>query len=673
MNKKNKFNYSVIFVLLFVITSIYLIHAILLFDKIETVARYVIIGVIALFDLILLVRLFNKKKSKKKNLVAAILLVFSILFAFLGFNLNKIYSYFSDMNKDVVYSVSLVSSKENKGTNLNELKDAKIGVNKDDEHGLAQKIIDKYSLDKDNEMVEYEDYRRMLLDINEGTIDYAFVQTNYQDIYAGDDDLEKVIKDIVVIDTAQKVVEKEEVKLSGSSKDLTEPVTMLLIGIDSTAQGLQNADSFNGDSLNVVTFNPKTMTATMLSIPRDSYVYVTCMGVDNKITHSAGQGGTSCAIKTIEKLLDVTIDYYVKINFTGVVDLVNKVGGIDVDVPYSMCEQDSQRRFGKYTIYIREGRQHLDGEKALAFARNRKSNSEYCSKTWTQGERSDFVRGDNQQKVITAILDKVKHLTSVEDLEGILQVISKNIDTNMSESTMFSLYNVAKDVVLSSSSDKLFTIQKLYLDGTGQMIYDERSKLVLWDYILNEKSLNAVKKAMKDNLSGTKQSLIKTFSYEYGEDYETEVIGKGYYGTQLYSLLTNLEGKKLSEAQSWATKNGVKLNIKYVSSPGKSNNTVLSQDYPEKKRIDLIPNRTLTLTVVKNESKPVTPDPVDCTKNPTDPSCTSSSTGGGTSETTPPKEDEGSGGGNSGSSESKDNGGTSGDGGGSSTDSQKNE
>lgn len=630
MKKKVKIHYSSIFAVIFIITSIYLIQSILLFNKIETLIRYTIIGIIVLTDIFILAKMFlstnkNKKNKKKKSYVySGVLILFSILFIFLGYNLNRIYSYFSELNKKVVYSTSLVSLKENKDVNLTTLKDKKIGISADgDIENLSEDIIKKYSLDKNNKMIDYESDSKMILDLYNKEIDYAFLPTNFVDVYSTREEFEDIGSKLVIVDTTKKEVTKDEVHLSGSSKDVSEPFTILLIGIDSTVSGLQHADSFNGDSLIVVTFNPSTMSATMLSIPRDSYVPISCMkNVDNKITHSAANG-TKCVINTIQNLLDVKIDYYMKINFTGVVDLVNALDGVVVDVPYDMCEQDSQRRFGEHTIYLTKGRHKLDGEKALAFARNRKSNSEYCGKRWTQGERSDFVRSEHQQVVIQAILDKMKNFSSIDDLEKLLDVISKNFDTNMSEDTILSFYNIAKDVLISSSSDEVISIQKLYLDGTGQKIYDERSGLVLWDYILNTKSLNAVKKAMKDNLNGAEPQLIKSFSYKLGENYETSVIGKGYYGTVTYKLVKNLVGTKYSEAQNWANQNGVKLNPEYVVDKSKANGTILSQNYPEKKRIDLISDKTITVKVVKNDSSTSTPTntKVDCTKDESNKVC----------------------------------------------------
>ncbi len=630
--KKKKIQYSNIIAILFIISSIYLINAVLLFDKIENLLRYLLIGIIIIIDLYLLFRLFFGKKKKKRRIIySIILLLFSLSFVYVGSHLNKIYSYFADMDKDIVYSTSLVTLKEKYVQPVNKngevvlsIKNKKIGVSTDgDQKNLSQTIIDKHKLDKDNEIINFESNAEMILQLYDGKLDYIFLPTNFIDIYSTQEEFEDIGEKIVVVDTEKTTATKEEVHLSGSSKDVTEPFTMLLFGIDSTIDGLSNADSFNGDSLIVVTFNPKTFTATMLSIPRDSYVPITCMNnVDNKITHSAGQGGTNCVIKTVQNFLDVKIDYYMKINFTGVVELVDAVGGIEIDVPYNLCEQNSKRQFGANMVYIRAGHQTLDGEQALAYARNRKNNSNMCSAEWTQGERSDFVRAAHQQEVIQAILDKMKGLSSISDLENILKVVSRNLDTNMDQSTIFSFYNVFKDVLISSSSDKVFHIQKLYLDGTGQMIYDERSKLVLWDYILNKKSLAAVKQAMKDNLSGKKNDLIKEFSYVINENYKEKVIGEGYSGTERYDLLIDLTGKTITEAQTWASNHNLKLNVEYVKNTSRKDQTVIEQEYPTSKRIDLIPNRTMTVKVVNNSNsgEPATTK-VDCVKDPADSVC----------------------------------------------------
>lgn len=614
--KKSKLYRLIIISIIYILSSVYLIHSILLFDKIEDLIRYVIVGVISLSGILLMIKIIFGKKKKHHYVLSIILILFSALFIFLGFNLNRIYSYFANLNKNVVYSTSLVTLKETKETDMKVLKDAKFGLISDtnsiDGYVMAQEIIKKEEYSSKNKIVYYDGYHELIYALYNEEVDYIFLPTNYIDIFSTNEGFEDIGEKVRTITTAEKEASKKEVELSGSLKDVNEPFTILLIGIDSTIDGLQNADSFNGDSLMLVTFNPQTMTTTMLSIPRDSYVPIACFKDQyrNKITHSAAHG-TSCVINTIQNFLDIKIDYYMKINFTGVVDLVNTLGGIEVDVPYNLCEQNSKREFGNKMIYIKAGHQTLNGEQALAFSRNRKKNKEFCSSEWTEGYRDDFVRAANQQIVVQAILDKMKSFTSISNLEDLLKVISKNIDTNMSQDTMFSFYNLAKDVLLSSSSTNVISIQKLFLDGEGQTIYDETSKLNMWNYILNDKSVEAVKKAMKVNLGLAKYEEIKTFSYSINEEYTPKVIGKGYYDTQLYDLVYQLTDESIEDCQEWAKKHNLTLDIEYVQDSTKKNGIVTSQEYPVLKRIDLIPNKTMKVTVVKNgEGK------VDCIKTP---------------------------------------------------------
>ena len=622
MKKKTKINFNSIFALICILSSTYLIHSIYLFSQIETFIRYFIITLIIIFDIFIIYKLFKKKKKKKKNVISLYgitLIIITLLYLILGINLNKIYSYFTGLNKNIIYSTSLVTLKETNDIDLITLKGAKIAIlsdTTDDGYKLAQDIIKKENLNKNNEIIDYDNYTSMITALYNKEVDYIFLPTNYADIYSTTEGFENLSTTLKTITTTEKEITKEEASLLGSSKNISEPFTILLMGIDSTTEGLSKADSFNGDSLMLITFNPNTMSATMLSIPRDSYVPIACFKnkYENKITHSASRG-TSCVINTVQNFLDIKIDYYMKINFTGVVDLVNALDGIEVDVPYSFCEQNSKREFGNNMVYVKKGYQTLNGEQALAFARNRKKNSEYCSKEWTEGLRDDFVRANNQQTVVQAILDKMKAFTDISKLDSILEVLSDNLDTNMSENTIFSFYNIAKDVMLSSSNDKVLSIQKLFIDGTGQYIYDENTKLQLWNYIPNKKSVDDVKNAMKINLGIKKYKMIKDFSFSLDEEYTPKTIGKGPYSTYTtYDLLIDLTKLKLVEAQNWASKNKITLEIEYTESSKHKDETIIEQNYPVNKRLDKIDNKTVKIKVVKNK-KVDENEKIDCLEN----------------------------------------------------------
>ena len=172
----------------------------------------------------------------------------------------------------------------------------------------------------------------------------------------------------------------------------------------------------------------------MFSIPRDTFVPITCYrNARSKITHAAA-GGDSCMINTVENFTGIDIDYYAKVNFQGLIKLVNALGGIDVEVPYSFCESNSLRSLESADlIFVEKGMQHLNGEQALALSRNRKEVEE-CGKEWNKGTRNDFVRGQNQQLVIRGIINKMKNIKSINKLYEVLDAISISLDTNLTSS-----------------------------------------------------------------------------------------------------------------------------------------------------------------------------------------------------------------------------------------------
>ena len=416
----------------------------------------------------------------------------------------------------------------------------------------------------------------MIADLYDGTIDAMFITTNYPSLFQSIETYQNIATDTKIIYTKEKKMLKSSTskrEKSSTGKSISEPFTILLMGVDSTDEGLSKNTVANGDSLILITFNPKTLNATMLSIPRDSYVPIACWSgtPENKITHAAAYG-TDCMMSTIENYFDVKIDYYAKINFRGLVSLVNTLGGIDVEVPQDLCTDDSNR---EGHVCIKEGMQHLNGEQALVLARNRK-----------QLANGDLDRGLNQQIVIQGIINKAKDMSSVSQIMGVLDTISNNLDTNFTTKQILSFYDIAKDITtnaLQKDDADLINIEQLFLSGTGQMIYDERSRLVLWDYIPNKESRKDIINAMKVNLGKTPPTMIKEFSFSINTPYEKTVTGTGPYKTaSTYTLLPNFIGDSQSAAQAWASRNGVKVTFKGTSGH------VIAQSYPANKRADLV-------------------------------------------------------------------------------------
>ena len=289
-------------------------------------------------------------------------------------------------------------------------------------------------------------------------------------------------------------------------------------------------------------------------------------------------------INTIENYFDIKIDYYAKLNFKGLVKLVNAVDGVEVDVPKRLCTDDSGRM---KEVCIEPGRQVLMGEEALVFARNRKQLAE-----------GTFGRDQHQQEIIMALINKMKNVRDVTKFMEILNAFSANLDTNLTTKQILSFYNVGKDIIkksLSSDEADLVTIQQLYLQGEGQMIYDERAKMVLWDYVPNKNSRNDIVNAMKINLELKDHEDICEFDFSINKPYEKKVIGYGPYNNNVrFNLLPDFTGD--TEAQATATANKIGVKVRFEGTSG----TVVEQSYPANKRIDLIKD-TLVLKLSGNK------------------------------------------------------------------------
>lgn len=620
--KKNKvlsITLTVLQILSF-LAFLYLAYSIYLINGVENELRY--IGIAVLFLLNLGVIILRKITKNRKVILVILYIILCLIFilgqSILGYYIHKTYQTINSINKDTVtYASSLVVLKSSNVKAVDALKNKKIGivVNKKsiDEYILANQIVKNDKLDEIATVVEYDNITTMFKDLYKGSIDAVLTTKNYVSMFKSLEGYEKIQEETKIIDEIEKTYKKNEIsKITGESEtvynsnaSITEPFTVLLMGVDSTDEALDKNSTGNGDALMLITFNPKTLNATILSIPRDSYVYLPNMGTENKITHAAW-GGTNNMINTIERFTDIDINYYVKINFKGVVKLVDLLGGIKVNVPIDFCEQDSNRNWGDSTICLDEGEQTLNGEQALALARHRK--------TLLTG---DLQRGTNQQLVVQGMLNSAKNIKSANQALSILDTLSNNMDTNFTTKQLLSFYDIFKVILeTSSNKDNLINIQKLYLSGVTQGIYDERTDLVLSDYILNQSSLDQCIKAMKDNLSKDSETFIKEFDFDIEDPYETTTIGtSNLSSTKRYSLLPSFIGDSLESAKSWLENNNITVTVVEKEDNGPSG-IVLEQSFPEDKRLDLMGGK-ITLTVSKAKTEIETPviNPVP----PTDP------------------------------------------------------
>lgn len=263
---------------------------------------------------------------------------------------------------------------------------------------------------------------------------------------------------------------KSEIRAEAKVEPSKDNVSILLVGVDDSEARMQGDSHSRSDALLVATFNPEEKSVKLLSIPRDSYVYIPKVGYKDKITHAHAFGGTIAAIESVEEMLDIPIDYYVKMNFNAFIEVVDALGGIEVDVPYNRLEKDEN---DKNTIQLKKGLQVLDGRHALALARTRKLDS-------------DLERGKRQQMILQAIIKEMVSVKSISKYGDVIEAVGDNMKTDMTFKEMTSFWEYAKGGMPQ--------IDAISLQG-----YDDWSTGIYY-YKLKENDLENVRQLLKAHL-----------------------------------------------------------------------------------------------------------------------------------------------------------------------------
>lgn len=240
----------------------------------------------------------------------------------------------------------------------------------------------------------------------------------------------------------QQPDEPEEDKTKTNFGD--KPLIFYISGSDSRSDV---SDPNARSDVNIVAVvNPTTSKILLVSIPRDYYVQLhDTTGLRDKLTH-AGIYGIDMSRQTIEDILDIEVDETIKVGFDALEDIVDAIGGIDID-----SDQDLTTHTNK-SCHFKEGVQHVDGKCALAFSRER-----YAYET------GDRHRGQNQQQVISKIIAKATTPAYILKLPDILRAADGMFQTSLSYSEML---DIIKYQLFSGTSWK---VESISLDGTGSM------------------------------------------------------------------------------------------------------------------------------------------------------------------------------------------------------------
>lgn len=248
--------------------------------------------------------------------------------------------------------------------------------------------------------------------------------------------------------TANKIYKASDENASAVVKQ-KKPLSILLLGIDTGADG--RTDKGRSDTMIVATINPTTKKTTFVSIPRDTMAEITASGETSiqKINSAYEIGGAKTAKKTVSKLLNIPINYYLTLNMGGLAKIVDAVGGVTVT---------SNLTFTFNNITIKKGAHHLNGKQALSFARMRYDDP-----------KGDYGRQLRQQQVIKAVTKKLLSLNGVANYQKILSVVQNNLQTDLSFSDMKGLAANYRSAATNMVSDQLQG-QDAYINGSSYQI-----------------------------------------------------------------------------------------------------------------------------------------------------------------------------------------------------------
>lgn len=382
----------------------------------------------------------RKTKPKIKVTLSVFSILLMIIFGFLIFYLSKTFTFLSgldDINYKTENYLVLVMNDSNYNT-ISDLGNKSIGyVNNEVSHiDKALEMLDEMVLVEKSSLNNYDVLVRRLYNLE---LDSIIIEESYREIIAEDfkdfHDKTRVLHRIEVKVENIDVVKNVDVK--------SDAFNIYISGIDTYG----NISSVSRSDVNIIaSINPTTHQILLTTIPRDFYVQLDgTTGYKDKLTH-AGVYGVDKSIKTIENLLDIEINYYIKVNFSSVEKLVDTLGGVDVYSEYTFIGDGG-------TNYIR-GYNKVNGKQALEFVRTRKT-----------VDGGDRTRGKNQQALISAMVNKACSPDIITRYTNILSSLEGSFQTNMPTDKITDFLKKQIDEM------KPWNITSISLDGVGSSEY----------------------------------------------------------------------------------------------------------------------------------------------------------------------------------------------------------
>lgn len=455
MKEQNKVlrGIGIVLSILLVVASFYLLYQLIKINVLPTKLLFLITIIFVLLDAIFALLLCYYTRAIVSKIICVVITLVLIFGSCMGgYYISKtgsLLTNITNVTKHAKNTVSVVVKQSSDIKNKSQLNGLSVGTLRTIGTQGSSKALKELS--KDGIVMnqsEYDSLSAMLEAFYNGEVDSIIINESSRsqildmESYADFDNNTRV-----VYQTSYKV---ENTDKANAVSDITsKPFNVLISGSDTRGGFDENGRS---DVIMVATINPKTSTILLTSVPRDFYVTTACDAADgcmqgalDKITHT-GIHGTNTTKRTVEKLLGVEINYTFKVGFDTVTDLVDALGGVDVYVEPGYAVSTS-------TFSVHEGTNHLDGEHALAYARERYS--------YTEGDRQ---RTKNQQQVLMGIVNEATKPSVITKYASIMDAMANTFSTTMSSSEISAL------IKYQINNNPKWKMEQYMVDGTGDTL-----------------------------------------------------------------------------------------------------------------------------------------------------------------------------------------------------------
>lgn len=405
------------------------------------------IGILLLlfWGIILASQFFSKKNAITGKVVSILITVILIIGSYFLFKTSGTISNISGGDYELDNVVVAVMA-DDPAESIQDAADYTFGVQysmNGDQITQTVEAINK-ELGSDIDTAEYDSLAEQAQALHDGEVDAIIYNEGYTGIL--EEAFEGYSQNTKIIYTHSIKREVEDQSVDVAVKD--ETFSVYISGIDVFGPIETNSRS---DVNIIAVVNPTSHQILLVTTPRDYYVEIPGIsgGQKDKLTH-AGIYGVDASMATLEQLYDTDIDFYARVNFTSLIEIVDALGGVDVESEYAFTTGSDSGE----VINVVQGTNHFNGEEALAFSRERYN---------VPG--GDNQRGKDQQAVITAMIKKMVSPAILTGANGILNSVSGNVETNMTESQIQEL------IKTQLSESPSWNITSMAAEGTGDSQY----------------------------------------------------------------------------------------------------------------------------------------------------------------------------------------------------------